>query len=769
VDKLQRMIKGKIPGEATGIEVRKSICTICDPQTQCGLDCYVKDGRIIKVEGSLENPHSGGTLCAKGAAQRQWVYHEERLRTPLKRVGPRGSSEFVPISWTEALDTVTQNLQRLKAESGPESVVFYVGYPKQMRPFVQRLAFLYGSPNYCTESSTCFTAMAMGWRLDYGTMAGPDLAHTKLLFVWTGNPLWAGTPNARKLMDAKERGVKFIVVDPRNSPIAALADLHLRPRPGTDGALALAMANVIISEGLYDRQFVSEWGRGFDEYRAYAATFPLDRAEQITGVPAALIREAAVLYASTKPAAMMPSSTPVVHHTNGVQNQRAAAMLVGLTGNFDIPGGNVVQPQGWLEVGGSGFPVRDHAFKMPRKWSDMPPRVGAERFPVWTEMIDQGQAMDIPRQIDSGKPYPLRGFVGFGVNYRMFPGSTGWLEAVKKLDFICITDLFLTDTAKHADIVLPGCTSVERSEVRGYPQRYVIATQPAIEPLGESRSDTDIIFGLAHKLGLPYQDYDGAADAGASGAPATAGAPAAELGGFLPNGAPDFGDAFDAAMDWILQPSGLTMAELKKHPGGMPVPNPIPVAYKKYEKNGFPTPSGKMEFVSSITEKYPDREGIDGLPVYHEPKLSPVSTPEVAAAYPLVLGTGSRLPMFIHSRLFRVSWTRSLRRDAMVDLNPADAATYGIGQGDLVELSTPRGSIQVKANVTEVAARGVAHMYHDYPEADVNSLLPGDYLDPISGFPGFKSLLCAVRKVTPGAAGDSAAGDGTAGVQEVAR
>ncbi len=736
------MIQGKIPGEATGIEVRKSVCTICDPQTQCGLDCYVKDGRIIKVEGSLENPHSGGTLCPKGAAQRQWIYHEDRLRTPLKRVGPRGSGEMVPISWTEALDTITQNLQKLKAESGPESVVFYCGYPKQLRPFLQRLAFLYGSPNYCTESSTCFTAMAMGWRLDYGQMAGPDLAHTKLLFVWTGNPFYAGTPNARKLMDAKERGVKFIVVDPRNSPIAALADLHLKVRPGTDGALALAMANVIISEGLYDRQFVSEWTRGFDEYRAYAATFTVERAEEITGVPAALIREAAVLYATTKPAAMMPSSTPVVHHTNGVQNQRAAAMLVGLTGNFDIPGGNVSQPAGWLEVGGAGFPSRDQAFKMPRKWSDLPPRVGGERFPVWTEMIDQGQAMDIPRQINSGEPYPLRGFVGFGVNYRMFPGSTDWLEAVQKLDFICITDLFATDTSKYADIVLPACGSVERSEVRGYPQKYVIATQPVIEPIGESRSDTDIIFGLAQKLGLDYQNYDG-----------TPGGATAELGGFLAGGAPDFGVAFDAAMDWILQPSGLTMAELNKHPGGMPVPNPLPVAYKKYEKNGFPTPSGKMEFVSSITEKYPDREGIDGLPVYHEPKLSPVSTPDVAADYPLVLGTGTRLPMFIHSRTFRLPWTRSLRRDAMVDLNPADAALYGIAQGDFVELSTPKGAIQVKANVTELARVGVAHMYHDYPEADVNSLLPGDYLDPISGFPGFKASLCAVKKIAAGATG----------------
>jgi anaerobic selenocysteine-containing dehydrogenase len=745
------MSKGKIPGEATGIEVRKSICTICDPQTQCGLDCYVRDGRIIKVEGTLENPHSGGTLCAKGAAQRQWIYHEERLRTPLKRVGPRGSGEMVSISWSEALDTVTENLQRLKAESGPESVVFYCGYPKQMRPFVQRLAFLFGSPNYCTESSTCFTAMAMAWRLVYGAMAGPDLAHTKLLFVWTGNPLWAGTPNARKLMDAKERGVKFIVVDPRNSPIAALADLHLKLRPGTDGALALAMANVIISEGLYDREFVSEWTRGFDKYRAYASTFTLERAEEITGVPAALIREAAVLYATTKPAAMMPSSTPVVHHTNGVQNQRAAAMLVGLTGNFDVPGGNVVQPLAWLEVPGGGFPSRDHAFKMPRPWSDLPPRVGAARFPVWTEMIDQGQAMDLPRHINSGDPYPLRGFLGFGVNYRMFPGSKDWLAAVQKLDFICITDLFATDTAKYADIVLPACSSVERSEVRAYPQKYVIATKPVIEPIGESRSDTDIVFGLAQKLGLPYQDYDGAAAGGAT--------PPADLGGFLPNGAPDFGDAFDAALDWILAPSGMTVAQIREHPAGMPVPNPIPITFKKYEKNGFATPSGKMEFVSSITEKHADREGIDGLPVYNEPKLSPLSTPDVAAGFPLVLGTGTRLPMFIHSRTFRLPWTRSLRREAMVDLNPIDAGKYGIAQGDLVELSTPYGAIQVKANITELAGVGVAHMFHDYPEADVNTLLSGDYLDPISGFPGFKASLCAVKKIAPG----------TAGAQEVTR
>jgi anaerobic selenocysteine-containing dehydrogenase len=200
------MIKGKIPGRETGIEIRKSLCTICDPTTQCGLDCYVKDGRIIKVEGSLENP-SAGTLCSKGAAQRQWVYHEERLRTPLKRVGPRGSDQFVPISWSEALDTIAANLNRLKAENGPESVVFYCGYPKQLRPFLQRLALSFGPPNYCTESSTCFTAMAMGWRLDYGSLAAPDIGRTKCLMIWTGNAFYSRTPGAAGLLAAKERGV----------------------------------------------------------------------------------------------------------------------------------------------------------------------------------------------------------------------------------------------------------------------------------------------------------------------------------------------------------------------------------------------------------------------------------------------------------------------------------------------------------------------------------------------------------------------------------
>lgn len=733
MDDLRRMIKAKIPGESTGIEIRKSICTICDASTQCGLDCYVKDGRVIKVEGSRENPHSRGKLCAKGAAQRQWVYHEDRLLTPLKRVGPRGSGELVPISWAEALDTISDNLQRLKAKYGPESVVFYCGYPKHVRPFLQRLAYQFGSPNFCTESSTCFKAVAMAWQLVFGQLAGPDLGGAECLLIWSADPFHTNAPVTGHLLRARERGLKLIVVDPRLSPTAAAADIHLPLRPGTDGALALAMANVIISEGLHDREFVSRWTRGFEEYRAYVAEFTPERAAEITRVPPDLIREAARLYATTKPAALMWSASPVVHHTNGVQNHRAVISLVALTGNYDVPGGNVVQPPSWLELTGAGFVSRQHDFEKPRSLQEMPPRLGAERFPVWGELVDQAQSMDLPRQLDTDQPYPLRGLVAFGMNHRMWPDPKGLLKALDKLEFFCDVDLFATDTARYADIALPTSSSLEHSQLRCYPQKYAILTQPVIEPLGEARSDTDIIFGLAARLGLDDPLLN----------PTKLQGPGC---GFLPNGAPDFTRAFEAALDWILEPTQLRVGELKKHPGGMPVPDPLPTEYKKYEKKGFPTPSGKVEFVSSVLEKYAGKLGVSPLPAYEEPRQSPVSTPDLVKRYPFILNTGSRLPMFIHSRTFRLPWTRSLRREAAADINPTDARRLGIEQGDLIKITTTEGSIEVKANVTEVASPGVVHMYHGYPEADVNTLIPADYLDPISGFPGFKSLLCAVEK-----------------------
>ncbi len=711
---LEQRIAAKLPGDDTGIAIRKSLCTICDPLTQCGLDCYVKDGRVIKVEGSDENPFNRGALCSKGAATRQYLYHENRLKTPLRRVGPRGSNRFEPISWDDAIGEIADKLLAAKQEHGPESVVFYAGYTKYFRPYLIRLAHVFGTPNYCSESSTCNMATGMAQRLVFSAPGAPDLANTDCLLVWSSNPFYTGHGRAQMIQKRLDQGMKMIVVDPRITPTTARADIHLQLRPGTDGALALAMANVIINENLYDHDFVDNYTHGFQAYRDYVRKFTPEEGERLTGVPAGKIQAAARLFAGAKTACVQPSASPVVHHTNGVQNSRAMFMLVALTGNYDVPGGNRAEPPSYLYVG-AGFQTREHQFENPVPITSLPPRIGSERFPVWMETASpEAQAMALPDQLRSGQPYPLKALVGFGMNYRMWPDSEGFKKSLDNLDLVVNTDIFMTDTCRQADIVLPACTSLERMELRAYGPRYVMLSQPVVPALYESKSDVDMIFELAKRL-CPEDDL--------------------------------FAKGYEGCIDWILEPSGITVSELKKHPGGMPVPHPLPMKDRKYE-GGAATPSGKIEFQSTVLEKYGEKPGFEPLPVYTPPRNSPDGNPELAKEYPFVLNTGSRLPMFIHSRANHLTWTQNLRPNhPAADIHPDDATRQGIRQDDTIRLATPHGAIQVKANLTRMVLPGVVHMYHGSSLADANSLFDKDYLDPLSGFPGYKSALCRIEKI----------------------
>jgi anaerobic selenocysteine-containing dehydrogenase len=712
---IEELQTAKIACPETGIEVRKSVCDICDPLTQCGLDLYVKDGKVIKVEGSEENPYSKGCLCSKGAATRQYIYSKDRIKVPLKRTGPKGSFEFKAISWDEALDEVAARFNALKQAGHPEEGVFFAGYSKWFRAYFKRLCHSYGSPNYATESSTCQQAMAIAQRLVYGIPAGPDMPRAKCLLIWSSDPFYTNPGVAKALLKNIARGMKLIVVDPRVTPTTQRANIHLMLKPGTDGALALSMAHVIIEENLYDKAFIEKWSYGFDEYREYVKEWTPEEGEKATGVDAALIVQAARMFARNAPAAIMPSASPVVHHTNGVQNYRAVFMLLGLTGNYDIHGGNLVNPPSFGYQCGN-FKSREGEFEQPISMSKLPTRLGADKFPVWTDLGDaQTQAMCFPEVVKTEKPYPIKAILALGMNFRMWPDPEGWAESLKKIDFFVNADIFMTDTCKYADIVLPVCTSVERSEFRCYNMGYAILTQPAIEPLYESRSDADLIFDLAKRI------------------------------------APDdslMAKGYEACIDYILEPSGMTCAELKKHPGGMFVPNPIAPAERKYEKAGFKTPSGKFEFVSKVLERYKDRPGFDPLPMYRPPKYSAEATPELAKEYPLILSTGSRLPMFVHTRTYRLSWASSLRPNhPSVDMNPQDAAKLGLNQNDNARLSTKHGAINVKVNLTLMVQKGMVSMYHGNSKADANTLFESDYLDPISGFPGFKSALCKVEKI----------------------
>ncbi len=334
------LLDGKLPGVSGEIEIKKTICDICNPATHCGIDAYVKDGVVFKVTGSKENPRSGGKLCVKGAASRQYIYSNDRILKPLKRVGERGSDHFVPISWEDALCIIAERLTDIKDTTGPEGVVFYAGYPKWMRPYLQRLALNFGTPNYCTENSVCWMATTVAAKLNYGAWGFPEIGKTDCLLNWGRNPVWSNAPLSRKMIAAKKRGIKIIDVGPLISPSAKFADIHLRIRPGTSGALALGLAHIIIEEELYDRKFVSTYTQGFDEYQDYVMEFPPQRVQEITGVPVRSMRDAARLYATSKTAAMLCSPNTSVHHTNGVNNHRLITALAGLTGNFDREGGN---------------------------------------------------------------------------------------------------------------------------------------------------------------------------------------------------------------------------------------------------------------------------------------------------------------------------------------------------------------------------------------------------------------------------------------------
>jgi len=694
--------------EETDIEIRHTICAICNPHTHCGIDAHVKNGVIIKVEGTKENARSGGTLCSKGAASRQYIYNQERIRSPLMRKGKKGSGEFEQISWNKALDIIADRLNSIKQDSGPESVAFYAGFSKWMRPFLKRLSYSFGSPNYCTESSVCFTATQIAGMLNFGYFGKPQLDKAKCLLVWSNNPFYTNTASVRKLLDARERGLKIIEVGPLLTPLTNCADIHLRMRPGTSGALAMGMAHVIIGEGIYDQDFVGNWTHGFDAYQKYAAQFTPEKTEEITQVPKERIIAAARLFAQTKPAAIMSGASPTVHHTNGVQNHRAILALLGLTGNFDCEGSNYVMPPAWLHAA-NGMKTRQTAYEQSRPLSEMAPPISAEKYTVWNQLIGEAQAMELPYRIQNANPYPIQAVVGFGMNYRMWPGSDALKKSLQQLGFMVNVDLFMTDTCRLADLVLPACTSFERSELKVYNEDYIIWTAPVIAPLWESRSDTDIIFDLARRI-----------------------APGDDL----------MQQGYEANVDWILEPSGFTVAGLKPFPVGCRITNIEKPPYQKYKSTGFPTPSGKMEFASTILEE----AGMDALPVYREPKYSPVSTPELASEFPLILTTGARLPMYVHSRTFRLPWTKRLHPNPTLDIHPVNAAQRGIFQGDRVTLITPRNSFEVDANLTEIVPPGTVNIYHGYTDPEINVLFEPDYLDPISGFPGFKSALCDVRK-----------------------
>ena len=683
------------------MKVVKTSCSTCG--SCCEVDTYVEDGKLVSVEGARNTPMQSGGMCAKGAAAKQYVYNKDRILYPMKRVGKKGEGKFERISWEEAYEMIAENLLRIRKESGPESVVFYAGYPKWYRPALLRLANAFGSPNYCTESSTCFQAAALAWRSLYGNgICGPDMKNAKTLLVWSSNLCHSNTPMSGTYQGLKKRGAKIIVVDPRHSVTAHDADIHLQLIPGTDGALALSMAQVIIEEGLYDKEFVENYVYGFEEYREYVQNFVPEEAEKITGVPAAQVRLAARTYAGNGPASVMFSASPIVHHINGVQNYRAVFSLIAITGNYDVEGGNRTQP---------GPSSLANEFGRVRRFDGIE-AIGQKEFPVWFDLsCDEAQCTKLADYILEEKPYPIKAVFAMGLNHRMWPQPEHLQRALEKLDFYVNVELFMSESSNAADLVLPACTSYEREEVHvGKGGRFYLSNR-AIEPVGEAKNDIEIIIDLLKKMGLKDEA--------------------------LENG-------YEAYMQHILEPSGLTLEELKNHPQGMQGKNLFPPVVKTYESAPLHTPSGKVELKSLVLKRYRESHGYEGLPVYHDYRAE---TKIDRNQYPLILSTGNRKPQFFHARVYRMAWLSNIEKATLVEIHPEDGEKYHIKDGATVKVVSPSGEMVGIAAYTIAGKPGVVNIYHGNPKGDANELIGKDYLDPISGFPGYRSYFCRIERV----------------------
>ncbi len=688
--------------------IKKSFCNICAPGPHCGILCEVENGVITKIAGDPEHPSGKGALCLRGNAYREYIYREDRIKMPLLRTGERGNGEFKEISWDEAFGLAAEKLNEIKANYGAESVAFFSGYEKWYRPFLQRLSYSFGSPNYGTESSTCFTSSIMSHMCSSGHECfRPDLAHCSLFLGWCSNP-FTGAPSAVGAMRAlKKRGAKFIIVDPKRTRMAKeFANLHLRPIPGTDGALALSIGRELIINGWTDDRFIKYKVYGFEEYKAYAMDFTPEKAEEITGVPAEDIKLCAKMLHENGPVSINQSSAALAHHFNGMQNHRAVMALSVLLGDYDKEGAIIPGILTYAHSSG-GFETLEPKFGFEVYPKDAPLPVGCERFPLWHKLVGEMQATDLARQITEEKPYPIKAVWAHGMNYRMFGADNHIKDALKKLDFFVDTDLFMTDTAKMADLVLPACSSVERSEFKVWPGGFCTYTEPVIEPLYESRSDTDIIFELAKRLDIKDEmlrkDYI-------------------------------------SCVRYMVRNTKINFDELLKDRQNL---HKVPgFAHVVPGSSGFNTPTGKYELYSKTIEELGD-ERFKPLPTYEEPDDFREND------YPFVLCSGPRIQNGHHSRLHDVPSLRAKRPKPLVEMNTGDAEALGIEDGDMITVETKEGAINLNALLSEDILAGCVFIYHGYREADVNSIIPYQYEDPYTGFPGYRSAKCRVFKCFP--------------------
>ena len=743
--------------KATNSEVKRALCFGC--WLQAGVLATVENGKVVQLKGEPGHPVNQGWICERSKAFIEHLYHEDRLNTPLKRAGKRGEGKWEKISWEDALDEVSAELEQIRSASGAEAVASIGGTGRGFSEmFKARFMNLFGSPNHANAGQWCSVVSRQIHAAIYGAGASRSVKPPcKCAVIWGGNPAEALACIFPQHIKAKRSGTQYIVIDPKYSETASrLADHWIKLRPGTDAALALGWIHVIIEEQLYDRDFVERWCHGFDRLKERAQKYPPKKVAEITWIPEEQIKQTARLYATSKPASIIWGVKSDMQGVNVTSITQAKCILRAITGNLDIIGGDMLS--GPCEKANYGA-LMEYMDLLPAGQREK--QLGAQEHKLWCypgyELV---QAVAKPYWYGKGlsagflpachepaiwtaildsKPYPVRALICGACNPLVaYPNTKRIYNALKSpnLELSVVAEQWMTPSAMLADYVFPITGWLEHPQL--YTQTFqgsgsaVSMGQRVVEPLYERRSDYEFYRGLGMRLG--QKDY----------------------------WRRSLGEEWDYCLQPLLCDLGLKSSEEFAVKQRFWSPPTVEKRYAQIDPQtgnprGFATPTGKVELYSTILEKL----GYDPLPNYIEPPETPVSQPQVAEKYPFILITGARFRPMHHSEHRQIRSLRRLYPFPTVEINPDTARQLGIGEGDWAVIETLRGKIRQKAKLTSRIPPGMVECQHGwwFPEeigddpnlfgvfdANVNVLTPDteDFCDPATGAVTFGPLLCRI-------------------------
>ncbi|MFN3984912.1 MAG: molybdopterin-dependent oxidoreductase [Rhodocyclaceae bacterium] len=637
----------------------RAACPHDCPDT-CAMEVTVRDGRAIRIRGAADHPFTNGALCTKVAHYLERVYSDQRLQYPMKRVGRKGEGRFQRIDWDEALDTIARRYAEIAAVD-PRAILpynyggtlgFVQGSSMDMR-FFNRL----GASRL--ERTICASAGAAGWKATVGASVGMDpeaIVDARLILIWGGNPVVSNLHGWRFIQEAKRRGARLVCIDPWRTATAEKCDLHLAPWPGTDTAIALAMMQVLIADDLLDHDYIAAHTLGFDALAARVADCTPEWAAALTGLPAEAIRALARDYGRTRVSAIR-LNYGLNRCRGGGMAVRNIACLPALTGAWRHPAGGAL-----LSTSGN-FPVDQQALERPDLYPD------AGRFPPRdVNMSTIGEAL-----LTQADP-PIRAIHVYNANpVAVAPHGAKVRQGFQREDLFCVVhDLFQTDTADYADILLPATSQLEHRDLhKSYGHHYAVDNQPAIAPLGEARSNSEVFRQLARHMGFTETAL----------------------------GESDEQIAAVAFNRRDLRAQGFSEEALAAH-GWVRLNLPRPFA--PFAQGGFPTPSGKCEFYSARLAE----QGLDPLPAWVPPLESPVSNRERTARYPLAfLSPPAR--NFLNTSFANMPRFLAQEGGPRLEIHPEDAAARGIAAGQRLRVFNDRGAFHAAAVITDRVRPGL--------------------------------------------------------------